>query len=111
MYGSSLSAAAVTSPKGATAPSLEAAMKKAISKLALVGATLVILASTQAQATAAEVKSIAVLVPEQGTDFGWNQQGIDAGRAVAKKYNLEFIPVEGLGYGDIRPTLRELAGD
>ena len=63
------------------------------------------------RAEAAEVKSIAILVPEQGTDFGWNQQGVDAARAVAEKYGLEFIPAEGLGYGDVRPTLRELAED
>ncbi len=60
---------------------------------------------------AGEVKSIAVLVPEQGTDYGWNQQGVDAARAVAEKYGLEFMPAEGLGYGDVRPTLRELAAE
>jgi simple sugar transport system substrate-binding protein len=58
---------------------------------------------------AAEVNKIAILVPEEGTDFGWNQQGVDAARAVAEKYGLEFVSAEGLGYGDIRPTLRELA--
>ena len=62
-------------------------------------------------AHAQDVKSIAVLVPEQGTDFGWNQQGVDAARAVAEKMGLEFIPAEGLGYGDVRPTLRELAAE
>lgn len=62
-------------------------------------------------AAAEEVTSIAVLVPEQGTDYGWNQQGVDAARAVAEKYGLEFMPAEGLGYGDVRPTLRELAED
>lgn len=62
-------------------------------------------------AGAVEVKKLAVLVPEQGTDFGWNQQGVDAARAVAEKYGLEFLPAEGLGYGDVRPTLRELAGE
>jgi len=60
---------------------------------------------------AADVKSIAVLVPEAGTDFGWNQQGVDAARMVAEKYGLEFMPAEGLGYGDVHPTLRELAAD
>jgi simple sugar transport system substrate-binding protein len=60
-------------------------------------------------AQAAEIDKLAILVPEQGTDFGWNQQGVDAARAVAKKYGLEFLPAEGLGYGDVRPTLRELA--
>lgn len=58
---------------------------------------------------AAEVKKLAVLVPEQGTDYGWNQQGVDAARAVAEMYGLVFLPAEGLGYGDVRPTLRELA--
>jgi len=62
-------------------------------------------------ASAGEVKSIAVLTPEQGTDYGWNQQAIDAGKAVAAKYGIEFVPAEGLGYGDVRPQLRELAGD
>jgi len=60
-------------------------------------------------ASAADLKAIAVLVPEQGTDYGWNQQGVDAARTVAEKYGLEFMPAEGLGYGDVRPTLRELA--
>lgn len=58
---------------------------------------------------AADVTSIGILVPEQGTDYGWNQQGVDAARVVAEKYGLEFIPAEGLGYGDVRPTLRELS--
>ncbi len=62
-------------------------------------------------AQADEVTAIAVLVPEQGTDYGWNQQGVDAARAVAEAYGLEFMPAEGLGYGDVRPTLRELAED
>jgi simple sugar transport system substrate-binding protein len=60
---------------------------------------------------AGDLKAIAVLVPEQGTDYGWNQQGVDAARAVAEKHGLEFMPAEGLGYGDVRPTLRELAED
>ena len=79
-----------------------------VAGLALSGAVALGLA---ASALAGEVKSIAVLVPEQGTDYGWNQQGVDAARAVAEKYGLEFMPAEGLGYGDVRPTLRELAED
>jgi basic membrane protein A len=35
-------------------------------------------------AQAADVKSIAVLTPEDPTDFGWNQQGHDAAKAVAE---------------------------
>lgn len=60
---------------------------------------------------AAEVKSIAILTPEQGNDYGWNQQGIDAAKAAAQKAGIKVEVAEGLGYGDVRPTLRELAGD
>jgi simple sugar transport system substrate-binding protein len=62
-------------------------------------------------AAAVDVKKIAILTPEDPTDYGWNQQGFDAAKAVAAKYGLEFMPATGLGYGDVRPTLRELAGD
>ena len=79
-------------------------MTRSVGIAALAGALLLPLS-----ARADEIDKIAVLVPEQGTDFGWNQQGVDAARAVAKKFGLEFLPAEGLGYGDVRPTLRELA--
>jgi len=62
-------------------------------------------------AQAADVESIAILVPEQGTDYGWNQQGVDAARAAGEATGVEFIAAEGLGYGDVRPTLRELAAE
>src|SRR6218665_2982388 len=62
-------------------------------------------------ALAAEVKSIAILTPEQGTDFGWNQQGIDAAKAAGAKAGVQVTVAENLGYGDVRPTLRELAED
>jgi basic membrane protein A len=62
-------------------------------------------------AMAADVKVIAILTPEKGTDFGWNQQGVDAAKAAAKAAGIEVVVAEGLGYGDVRPTLRELAED
>ena len=73
----------------------------------LLGGVLALAPASQA----AEVTKLAILVPELGTDFGWNQQGVEAARAVAEAYGLEFIAAEGLGYGDVRPTLRELAGE
>jgi simple sugar transport system substrate-binding protein len=60
---------------------------------------------------AAEVKTIAILAPEQGNDYGWNQQGIDAAKAAGEKAGVKVLVAEGLGYGDVRPTLRELAGE
>ena len=62
-------------------------------------------------ALAAEVKSIAILTPEEGTDYGWNQQGVDAAKAAAKATGVEVVVAQGLGYGDVRPTMRELATD
>jgi basic membrane protein A and related proteins len=70
-----------------------------------------VLSAPYADGQAAEVKSIAVLVPEQATDFGWNQQGVDSAKAVASKMGVEITIAQGLGYGDVRPTLRELAED
>jgi simple sugar transport system substrate-binding protein len=78
----------------------------ALSALVAVG-----LAAVVTGAQAQEIDAIAVLVPEQGTDYGWNQQGVDAARAVGEAMGLEVIAAEGLGYGDVRPTLRELAAE
>jgi len=60
---------------------------------------------------AAEVKSVAILTPEPGTDYGWNQQGVDALKAAAAATGVEAVVAENLGYGDVRPTLRELGED
>ena len=62
-------------------------------------------------AGAAEITSLAIMTPEQGADFGWNQQGIAAATAVAKSHGLKLTVAQGLGYGDVRATLRELADD
>ncbi len=62
-------------------------------------------------AYAAQITSIAILTPEPGTDFGWNQQGINAARAAGAKEGVKVMVAENLGYGDVRPTLRDLADD
>ncbi len=82
------------------------ALRGLVPALAMVGA-LVLATGTQAQ----DIDKIAVLVPEQGTDYGWNQQGVDAAKQVGAAMNVEVISAEGLGYGDVRPTLRELAAE
>ncbi len=51
------------------------------------------------------------MMPEEPTDYGWNQQGFNAAKAVAAKYGLKFMPATGLGYGDVHAELRELAED
>lgn len=62
-------------------------------------------------ASAAEPKALAIMMPEEPTDYGWNQQGFTAAKAVAEKYHLKFMPATGLGYGDVHAELRELADD
>jgi simple sugar transport system substrate-binding protein len=86
----------------------QAMLKQYLRSTAIVAVAAIGLAGP---ALAAEVETIAILVPEQGTDYGWNQQGVDAARAAGEATGVEVIAAEGLGYGDIRPTLRELAAD
>ncbi|MHA6729680.1 putative B6 ABC transporter substrate-binding protein [Devosia sp. A369] len=62
-------------------------------------------------AIAADIDTIAIVAPEQGTDFGWNQQGVEGVRKAAEAAGIKAIIAEGLGYGNIRPTIRELAED
>ncbi|WP_102960802.1 putative B6 ABC transporter substrate-binding protein [Mangrovicella endophytica] len=64
-----------------------------------------------ASALGAEISSIAILTPEEGTDYGWNQQGIDACKAAAEAAGITCEVAQGLGYGDVRPALRELSED
>ncbi|MGI6246347.1 MAG: putative B6 ABC transporter substrate-binding protein [Pseudochelatococcus sp.] len=60
---------------------------------------------------AAELEAIAILAPEAATDFGWNQQGVAAARAAGAAAGVKVLVAENLGYGDVRPVLRELAED
>jgi len=62
-------------------------------------------------ASGAELKALAIMLPEEPTDYSWNQQGFEAAKAVAAKYGLKFLPATGLGYGDVHSELRELADD
>lgn len=89
-----------------------ATMRRRITSRALVPALAAFgMAVLAAGAQAQQIDKIAVLVPEQGTDYGWNQQGVDAAREVGAAMGIEVIAAEGLGYGDVRPTLRELAAE
>jgi len=80
-------------------------MKHLLRSISLVAA----MAATAA--TAAQVDTIAILTPEPGSDFGWNQQGVDAARAAGAATGVKVIVAEGLGYGDVRAPMRELVAD
>jgi basic membrane protein A and related proteins len=75
--------------------------------------TSIVLAAVMAAtgAYSQSIDSIAVLTPEVGSDFGWNQQGVDAAKAAASASGLEIVVAEGLGYGDVRAPMRELAAE
>lgn len=62
-------------------------------------------------ALAEEISRIAIMTPEAGTDYGWNQQGIAGAVAAGKAEGVEVEVADNLGYGDVRATLRELAED
>lgn len=62
-------------------------------------------------ASAVQLKALAIMMPEEPNDYGWNRQGFDAAKTVAATYHLEFLPATGLGYGDVHAQLRELADE
>ncbi|HMD75430.1 MAG TPA: BMP family protein [Steroidobacteraceae bacterium] len=74
-------------------------------------AALTWLLGAAASASAVELHALAIMMPEEPTDYGWNQQGFEAAKTVAAKYHLKFMPATGLGYGDVHAQLRELADD
>ena len=53
-------------------------------------------------------KVVGLCLPEAGTDKGWNEQAKVGLEKIAEKYGFKIIVAEALGYGDIKPTLRDL---
>jgi simple sugar transport system substrate-binding protein len=51
---------------------------------------------------------VGLAIPEAGTDKGWNEQGRVGLEIVAKKYGFRIELAEALGYGNIKPTLRDM---
>ena len=87
-------------------------MKSIMRNAAAAGLAVATLAvAFTAPLAAEEIDTVAIVTPEQGTDFGWNQQGVEGLEAAAEATGKEAIVAQGLGYGNIRPTLRELAED
>lgn len=57
----------------------------------------------------AAIGKIAIITPEKGNDFGWNQQGVESAEAIAAELGAEIEVSDGAGYGDIAPIYRQLA--
>jgi len=58
-----------------------------------------------------DITKIAVIAPEEGTDYGWNQEGVEASKAVAKWMGAAIEVADGAGYGDVAPIFRDLVSN
>jgi basic membrane protein A and related proteins len=57
----------------------------------------------------ASISSFAIVTPEEGNDYGWNQQAVEASETVAADMGIDVEVADNAGYEDISPILRELA--
>ncbi|MEW5722198.1 MAG: BMP family protein [Thermodesulfobacteriota bacterium] len=76
--------------------------------ISLMALTLVICFSAGLALAADPPKLVGLAIPEAGTDKGWNEQGKVGLEVIAKKYGFKIELGEALGYGDIKPTLRDM---
>ncbi len=65
-------------------------------------------APSAAPTVANKVLKIAIISPEKGNDFGWNQQGVDGAKAAATSVGATIQVADGAGYNDPGPILRQL---
>ncbi len=64
---------------------------------------------SQSAAASNAVLKMAIIAPEKGNDFGWNQQGVDGAKAAAAAVGATIEVADGAGYDDPGPILRQLA--
>jgi basic membrane protein A and related proteins len=57
----------------------------------------------------AAISSFAIVTPEEGNDYGWNQQAVEAAEQVGSDQGIDVEVADNSGYEDISPILRELA--
>jgi basic membrane protein A len=56
-----------------------------------------------------KVADFAIVTPEKGSDYGWNQQSIEAAKKIATDRGIKVEVADNSGYEDVTPILRELA--
>jgi basic membrane protein A and related proteins len=56
-----------------------------------------------------KVANFAIVTPEKGSDYGWNQQSIEAAKKIATDRGVKVDVADNSGYEDVTPILRELA--
>ena len=57
----------------------------------------------------ASISKFAIVAPEKGNDYGWNQQGVEGAEEVGDKDGIQVEVADNSGYEDIAPILRELS--
>jgi basic membrane protein A len=57
----------------------------------------------------AAISSFAIVTPEKGNDYGWNQQGVEGAEKTADELGIDLEVADNSGYEDISPILRELS--
>src|SRR5215470_6236101 len=60
-------------------------------------------------ATSAKISKIAIAVPAKTTDYGWNQQGVNAARTVASASGAHLTVLSDIGYNNTQALLSQLA--
>ncbi len=65
--------------------------------------------SSDEAATESSVAEFAVVTPEKGDDFGWNQNAVEAAEAVSGALGIPVEVAENSGYEDVTPILRDLS--
>jgi basic membrane protein A len=66
-------------------------------------------AGTETQKSESKVANFAIVTPEKGSDYGWNQQSIEAAKKIATDRGVTVEVADNSGYEDVTPILRELA--
>jgi basic membrane protein A and related proteins len=64
-----------------------------------------------AQESKSKVTNFAIVTPEKGSDYGWNQQSIEAAEKIAKDRGIKVNVADNSGYEDVTPILREIAAE
>lgn len=63
----------------------------------------------QAAGASAKVTQISIATPEKATDYGWNQQGVQAVKQVGRSVGAKVVVNDGVGYDNTESVLRRLA--
>jgi simple sugar transport system substrate-binding protein len=74
----------------------------------LVAVILVICMGISTPPAGSPPKRVGLALPEAGTDKGWNEQAKVGLEKVAERYGFKIELAEALGYGNIKPTLRDM---